>query len=205
MATLRYWLLSSAWLTFRWWERYILKLLQRNVTRVTAQDLDIKSILDGGGGGATERERQWSCLRVELSKGPLHRNVAFFFFFFCLISPVFSPLLQKYAALVHPATTTQHSHCNIYNRCGWMNGAMWHKKQQQVCMVVCRYQAIIWIPDGIFGSIRLLQLTAQAKDWWDHWGFFLVFQDFPGLFFPLLGQHWTAVHLFPLIPLLWFD
>lgn len=204
MATLRYWLLSSAWLTFRWWERYILKLLQRNVTRVTAQDLDIKSILDGGG---SDRKREtvklppsWAVKRTFTQKCGF-----LFFFFFCLISPVFSPLLQKYAALVHPATTTQHSHCNIYNRCGWMNGAMWHKKQQQVCMVVCRYQAIIWIPDGIFGSIRMLQLTAQAKDWWDHCGFFLVFQDFPGLFFPLLGQHWTAVHLFPLIPLLWFD
>lgn len=62
------------------------------VTWVTAQDLDIKSILDGGrGGGAGERatggERQWSCLQVELSKGPLHRKVLNFFFFFALSLP----------------------------------------------------------------------------------------------------------------------
>lgn len=173
MATLRYWLLLSAWLTFRSLGD-ILKLLQRNVTWVTAQNLDIKSIVGGLGGGggmgerATERERQWSCLWVELSKGPLHRKVLKF----SLPYPsrlLTSPLQQKYAALVHPATTTQHSHCNIYNRCGWMNGAMWHKKQQNSRMVLRHYQAIIGIPDGIFWSIRLLQLTAQAKDWWDHW------------------------------------
>lgn len=57
MATLCYW---SAWLTFRL-SGDILKLLQRNVTGVTAQDLDIKSITGGGEretARETERERE---------------------------------------------------------------------------------------------------------------------------------------------------
>lgn len=113
MATLCYW---SAWLTFRS-SGDILKLLQRNVTWVTAQDLDIKSITRGGERDSKrdgERQREWGCLWVELSKGPLERKVLNFFFFALShhSSLLASPLLQKYAALVHPAST-RHSHCNI--------------------------------------------------------------------------------------------